>query len=117
MARGSTGRGSRLAGAGFLLPAAGPGPGQQEPGANTVTWGFPVTVVLVAVACGNVGRAFCARSECRCRPGRLRACRQARAAESAAAASASSVEVAVTWVDVMDRMAWCRPAVKDSSSA
>ena len=27
-----------------------------------MTWGFPVTVVLVAVACGNFGRAFCARS-------------------------------------------------------
>ena len=44
-------------------------------------------------------------------------CRQARAAASAAAASASSVEVAVTWVDAMDRMAWCRAAAKDSSSA
>src|SRR6266576_5496976 len=93
------------------------GRGQEKPGANTVTGGFPVTVVPVAVACGNLGRAFCARSECRCRPGRLRVCRHARAAESAAAAIASSDEEAVTCVDVIDRIAWRRPAVKDSSSA
>jgi hypothetical protein len=37
--------------------------GYEKPGANTVTWGFPVTVVLVAEACGNFGRAFCARGE------------------------------------------------------
>jgi len=76
-----------------------------------------VTVVLVALTCGNFGRAFCARSECRCRPGMFSVCRHARAAESAAAASASSDEVAVTCVDVIDRMAWRMPAVKDSSSA
>src|SRR5450755_3404833 len=41
----------------------------------------------------------------------------ARAAESAVALSASSDEVAVTWVDVMERIMWWRAAVKDSSSA
>jgi hypothetical protein len=56
-------------------------------------------------------------SECRCRPGRFGVCRQARAAASAAAVICSSDDVAVTWVEVMDRMAWCRAAVKDSSSA
>jgi hypothetical protein len=40
----------------------------------------------------------------------------ARAAASAAAASACSDDDAVTWVDVMDRIEWCRAAVKDSSS-
>ena len=89
----------------------------MKPGANTVTWGFPVTVVLVAVACGNFGRAFCLRSECRWRPGTFRTRRMARAAEPAVAASASSDEVAVTWVDVMERITWWRAAVKDSSSA
>ena len=79
-----------------------------------MTWGFPVTVVFVALACGNFGRAFCARCEWRCRPGRFRVCRTARAAESAAAASASSDEDAVTWEDVMDRIMWWRAAVKDS---
>src|SRR5438132_7829928 len=74
-------------------------------------------VVLVAVACGNFGRAFWARFECRCRPGTLRVCRAARAAASAAAAIASSDDDAVTWVDVMDRIMWRRTAVKDSSSA
>lgn len=39
------------------------------------------------------------------------------AVASAAAVSACSDDQAVTCVDVMDRMAWCRPAVKDSSSA
>jgi hypothetical protein len=63
-----------------------------------------VTVVLMAVACGNFGRAFCARAECRCRRGRLRVCRAARAAASAAAAIACSDEAAVTWDDVMDRI-------------
>jgi hypothetical protein len=43
--------------------------------------------------------------------------RHARAAVSAAAAIASSDEVAVTCVDVIDRIAWRTPAVKDSSSA
>ena len=37
--------------------------GYEKPGANTVTWGFPVMVVLVAEAWGNFGRAFCARGE------------------------------------------------------
>jgi hypothetical protein len=37
--------------------------------ANTVTWGFPVTVILVAEAWENFGRAFCVRGECHCRPG------------------------------------------------
>ena len=41
----------------------------------------------------------------------------ARAAESAVALSASSDDVAVTWVDVMERIMWWRAAVKDSSSA
>jgi hypothetical protein len=44
-------------------------------------------------------------------------CRHARAAESAAAAIASNDEAAVTCVHVIDRIAWRRPAVKDSSSA
>jgi hypothetical protein len=84
---------------------------------NTVTWGFPVMVCLVAEVWGSFGRAFCARGEWRCRPGTFRACRAARAVASAAAASAFSDDEAVTWVDVMDRMAWRRAAVKDSSSA
>jgi len=29
-----------------------------RPGANTVTWGWPVTVCLVREACANFGRAF-----------------------------------------------------------
>ena len=76
-----------------------------------------MTVVLVALACGNFGRAFCARSGCRCRPGVFRVCRAARAAASDAAESARSDEEAVTCEDVMDRMAWRTPAVNDSSSA
>ena len=32
-------------------------------GANMLTWGFPVTVCLVAVVCRNFGRAFWARCE------------------------------------------------------
>jgi hypothetical protein len=44
-------------------------------------------------------------------------CRCARAAVSAAAAMAWRDETAVTWVVSMERMAWCRAAVKDSSSA
>ena len=67
-----------------------------------------MTVSLVAVACRNFGRAFCARSECRCRPGMFRVCSAARAAASAAAARASSDEDDVTWVDVMERIAWRR---------
>jgi len=90
---------------------------KQKPGVNTVTSGFPVTVGLVAVACGNFGPAFCARLECRCRPGMFRVCSAARAAAPAAAASASSDDAAVTWVDVMERMACRQVAVKDSSSA
>ena len=76
-----------------------------------------MTVVLVPVACGNFGRAFWARLECRCRPGTFRTCSAARAAPSAAAAIASSDEAAVTWVDSMERSMWRRAAVKDSSSA
>ena len=75
-----------------------------------------MTVVLVAGACGKFGRAFCARLECRCRPGTLRVCRAARAAAAAAAAIASSDDDAVTWVDVIERIVWRRTAVKDSSS-
>ena len=68
--------------------------------------GFPVTVCLVTRACANFGRAFCVRCECRCRPGMLRVCRAARAAASAAAASASRDAEAVTWEDVIERIAW-----------
>ena len=82
-----------------------------------MTWGFPVMVCLVADACANFGRAFCARRERRCRPGTLRVCRAARAAASAAVANASSDDDAVTWEDVIERIAWWRAAVKDSSSA
>src|ERR1035441_5205689 len=82
-----------------------------------VTCGFPVTVCLVAVACGNFGRAFWARSEWRCRPGTLRVCRAERAAASPAAAIASSDDDAVTWAVVMERTEWRQTAVKDSSSA
>jgi len=63
--------------------------GQQRPGAYTMTWYFPVAVCLVADVCGNFGRAFLLARECRSRPGRLRVCRCARAAESAAAARAA----------------------------
>ena len=43
----------------FLLPATGPGNRDpQKPGANTVTCGFPVMVILVAAAWRNFGRAF-----------------------------------------------------------
>ena len=91
--------------------------GEEKPGAYTVTWGFPVTVFLVADVCANFGQAFCARLECRWRPGMFRVRGAARAAASAAAAIASGDDVAVTWVDVMERIMWCRQAVKDSSSA
>ena len=117
--RGSTGRGARQAGgevSSFLT--WGLGPGSVEAGCEHGDLGFPGGGGLGR---GDVrelrGRAFCARSSGRCRPGRLRVCRHARAAASAAAASASSDEAAVTWVDVMDRIAWRRAAVKDSSSA
>ena len=39
---------------GFRLLAAG----YEKPGANTVTWGFPVTVFLVAVACAEFRACF-----------------------------------------------------------
>jgi len=81
-----------------------------------MTWGFLVMVVLVAVACGNLGRAFCARGEWRCRRGMFRVCSAARAAASAAAATAFSDDVAVTWEAVMERIMCWRAAVKDSSS-
>ena len=74
-------------------------------GAKTVTWGFPVTVCFVAEVCANFGRAFWARSERRSRPGMFRVCSVAQAAASAAAAMASSDDDAVTWEDVMDRIA------------
>ena len=80
-------------------------PGYEKPGANTVTWGFPVTVRLVAEACANFGRAFWARRECRSRPGGVRGCSGARAAAPAAAAGAASDDDAVTWEDVMDLIA------------
>ena len=69
-----------------------------------MTCGFPVTVIFVAVACGNFGRAFCARREWRWRPGMVRVCSAARAAASAAAASACSDDVAVTCDDAIDRI-------------
>jgi len=75
-----------------------------------------MTVFLVAEARANFGRAFCARLEWRSRLGTFRVCSVARAAASAAAASAVSDDEAVTWAVVMDRIAWCRAAVKDSSS-
>lgn len=37
-------------------------------GANTVTCGIPVTVLLVAGVCRKRGLLFCSYSECRCRP-------------------------------------------------
>ena len=70
-----------------------------------MTSGFPVAVCLVAEACANIGRAFCARWECRWRPGTLRMCRAAREAASAAAVSASRDDEAVTWEDAMGRIA------------
>lgn len=39
-----------------------------------MTWYLPVTVCLVADVCGNFGRAFCSRGECRSRPGIFRVC-------------------------------------------
>jgi hypothetical protein len=49
-------RSAALAGS-FLLPDGfrGCGRGYEKRGANTVTWGFPVTVCLVAVVCRNFG--------------------------------------------------------------
>ena len=84
--------------------------GYEDPGANTVTSGFPMTVCLVAEACANFGRAFCARCECRCRAGTLRTCMAARAAASAAAPIAASDDEAVTWEDAIERIAWRRAA-------
>ena len=79
-----------------------------------MTWGFPVTVVLVPVACGNFGRAFWARLECRCRPRRSgRAARRGRR-RLLRRRTASSDEVAVTWVDSMERSMWRRAAAEDS---
>ena len=89
----------------FLLAAAFRPPGLGESGCEHGDLGFPGDGGLVAVAWGNVGRAFCARSECLCRPGTFTVCRAARAAESAAAVSASSDDAAVTWEVVMDRIA------------
>jgi hypothetical protein len=104
-ARGSTVRGPGWRG-GFSFPA-----GQclamanAALGAKAVTCGFPVTVCLVAVVCGNFGRAFWARSEWRSRPGTFRVCRAARAAASAAAVIAAGEDDAVTWEEVMERTA------------
>jgi hypothetical protein len=116
-ARGSTGRGSRLAGAGPPSCRRVWGPGLAQAGREHGDLGFPGDGCLGGAGVREFRRAFCARSECRCRPGRLRVCRHARTAESAVAAIASSDEAVVTWVDVIDRIAWRRPAVKDSSSA
>src|SRR6267154_2765352 len=80
VARGSTGRGPGGRGGSSFLTVPALAAGYEKPGANTVTWGLPVTVGLVTAAC------------------------------------ASSDDDAVTWEDVMDRMAWRRTAVKDSSS-
>ena len=79
--------------------------GYEKLGANTLTRGFPVTVCLVAAACRNLGRAFCARSEWRSRPVMFRVCSAARAAASAAAAIASSDDDAVT-----GEMSWSGPS-------
>src|SRR6266498_3138634 len=91
----------------FFLPDGGSclAGAYPAPGANAVTWGFPVTVCLVAGVWGNFGRAFWARSECRSRPAAFRVCRAARAALSAAAARAASDDVPVTWDQVMERIA------------
>ena len=117
-ARGSTGRGPGAGGA-VLLPDGFPvlAAGYGNPGANTLTWDLPVMVCLVAEVCGNFGRAFWARSLWRSRPGTFRVRSAALAAASAAAASAASDDDAVTWDDVMARIACWRAAVKDSSSA
>jgi hypothetical protein len=93
----------------WRVPAAAVG--QEKPGANMVTCGFPVTVCLVAVACRNFGPAFRARFEWRCLPGTFRVCRAARAAASPATAIASSDDVAVSWEDVMERIA-CRQTAR-----
>src|SRR5487761_1098667 len=114
------GHGARFHGPRGGFPPPGRGTGQrvqEQPGAYTMTWYFPVTVCLVADVCGNFGRAFWVRGECRSRPGRFRACRWARAAASAAAAIAARDEVAVTWLVSMERTAWRQAAVNDSSSA
>jgi hypothetical protein len=64
-----------------------------------------VTVRLVAVVCGNFGRAFWARSEWRSRLGTFRVCRAACAAAPAAAVIAASEDDAVIWEEVMERTA------------
>ena len=53
----------RGGGGSSFLAAVLPGPAYLVSGANTVTWGFPVTVCLVAAVCRNFGRAFWARCE------------------------------------------------------
>lgn len=67
--------------------------------------GIPVMVFLVDVVCGNRGRAFCARGECRCRPVVISVCSAALAAASAAAAMPGRDVAAVTWDQVIDRIA------------
>ena len=63
LARGSTVRVPAWRGGSSFLAAVLPGPAYLVSGANTVTWGFPVTVCLVAAVCRNFGRAFWARCE------------------------------------------------------
>lgn len=63
LARGSTVRVPGWRGGCSFLAVVLPGPGYLVPGANTVTWGFPVMVCLVAAVCRNFGRAFWARWE------------------------------------------------------
>ena len=115
-ARGSMVRGPGAGG--FLLPVACIRCGELvEAGGEDGDRGFPGDGVLVPVACGFFGRAFWARLERRCRPGTFRTCSAARAAPSVVAVIASSDEVAVTWVDSMERSMRRRAAVKDSPSA
>ena len=63
LARGSTVRVPAWRGGSSFLAAVLPGPAYLVSGANTVTWGFPVTVCLVAAVCRNFGRAFWLRCE------------------------------------------------------
>ena len=64
----------RAAGRNFPPPGRSDWATAQErlQGAYTMTSYFPVTVSLVTDVCGNFGRAFCSRGECRSRPGMLR---------------------------------------------
>src|SRR5487761_1813048 len=90
------GPGARVHGPRGGFPPPGRGTGQrvqEQPGAYTMTWYFPVTVCLVADVCGNFGRAFWVRGECR----------WAEAAAPAGAAIAARDEVAVTWLVSMER--------------